>query len=84
MSTTVKTIVAEITETVDADVMSSPNPRSAKPSEVITNTQIIADDYNVLRNHPSINTVELIGDKSFEELGLQELTNSELEAMLSI
>ena len=33
------------------------------------------DDYNVLRNKPSIQGVKLIGDKSFEELGVSGSDN---------
>lgn len=36
-------------------------------------------DYHRLENKPSINAVELYDDKSFEELGVYELTNTELE-----
>ena len=39
-------------------------------------------DYNVLSNRPKIEGVLLEGDKTFEELNLQSLTNQELEAML--
>lgn len=35
-------------------------------------------DYNDLDNIPSINQVELIGDKSFDELGLEEASNTEI------
>ena len=47
-------------------------------------TVVSVNDYNVLRNKPSIEGVELIGDKSFEELNLQRLTNTELENMLTL
>ena len=36
-------------------------------------------DYNKLDNKPSINTVTLISDKSFEDLGLVPITNEQLE-----
>ncbi len=36
-------------------------------------------DYNKLKNKPQINNIELQENKSFEELGLVPLTNSELE-----
>lgn len=39
-------------------------------------------DYKKLKNKPSIEGVELIDDKTFEELGLKELTNFELENLL--
>lgn len=35
-------------------------------------------DYENLKNKPSINEVELIGDKSFNELGLSPLSNLEI------
>lgn len=40
------------------------------------------NDYEKLINKPKINTVVLIGDKSFEELGLNRLTNTEIENLL--
>lgn len=47
-------------------------------------TVVSVNDYNRLRNKPSIEGVELIGDKSFAELNLQRLTNTELENMLTL
>lgn len=44
----------------------------------------IPTSYNLLYNKPRIEGVELIGDKSFEELNLQSLTNAELENMLTL
>lgn len=41
-------------------------------------------DYEKLTNKPSIETVELIGDKSFEELGLEALSNSDLMELLTL
>lgn len=43
-----------------------------------------SSDYNVLSNRPKIEDVTLEGDKSFEDLGLSSLTNTELEAMLTL
>lgn len=40
--------------------------------------------YEDLKDKPRIEGVELIGDKTFEELNLQSLTNTELEAMLTL
>lgn len=40
-------------------------------------------DYEKLSNKPKINSVELLGDKSFENLGLNAITNIELENLLS-
>ena len=36
-------------------------------------------DYNDLVNKPSINEVELVGDKTFEDLGDRTLTNTEIK-----
>lgn len=41
----------------------------------------IEGDYESLNNKPKINTVTLIGDKSFEDLGLERITNAELNEM---
>ena len=47
-------------------------------------TLVNVNDYMALRNKPSIEGVLLEGDKSFEELNLQSLTNTELENMLTL
>lgn len=39
-------------------------------------------DYEEQKNHPSINGVELLGDKTFEELGEGTITNSEIQAII--
>jgi hypothetical protein len=39
-------------------------------------------DYEHLRNLPSIEGVTLIGDKTFPQLNMSKLTNSEIEALL--
>lgn len=39
-------------------------------------------DYNLLNNKPLINSVTLQGDKSFEDLGLESISNIELEEIL--
>ena len=41
------------------------------------------DNYEELKNKPKINAVTLVGDKSFEQLGLQKITNREIEAMFN-
>jgi len=40
-------------------------------------------DYNALLNKPSIESVTLSGDKSFEDLGLSSITNSQILQALS-
>ena len=42
---------------------------------------ISENDYEKLVKKPRINEVELIGNKTFEELGLEECLNQEIEDM---
>lgn len=42
-----------------------------------------ANDYERLKNKPSIESVELTGDKTFEELGLASIDNTELMELLT-
>lgn len=39
-------------------------------------------DYEKLRNLPQINTVELRGNKTFDDLGMSALTNMEIYELL--
>lgn len=41
-------------------------------------------DYGKLKNKPHLNGVELVGDKSLEDVGLVALSNSELEKLLKM
>lgn len=56
-------------------------------SVVCTNRSLLFEsdnlDYNVLSNKPSIEGITLENDKTFGALGLQALTNSEIEALLT-
>lgn len=40
------------------------------------------NDYNKLSNKPTINGVELQGNKTFENLGEKQISESELTAMI--
>jgi hypothetical protein len=40
-------------------------------------------DYEVLDNKPQIEGVTLIGDKTFEDLNLQRVSNAEIEELFS-
>lgn len=42
----------------------------------------ITTDYEKLNNKPKIEGVELVDNRSFEDLGMKSLTNSELENLL--
>ena len=46
--------------------------------ELQKSTTVVEKDYEKLRNKPSINGVELVANKSFEELGDHVLTNFEI------
>lgn len=39
-------------------------------------------DYETLQNHPLINGVELIGDKSFEDLGRDDIANNRIKQII--
>lgn len=39
---------------------------------------IVKNNYEKLRNKPQIENVELIGNKSFEDLGMTEISNLEI------
>lgn len=41
------------------------------------------NNYNELVNKPQINSVELVGNKSFEDLEIQSLTNLEIENLIN-
>ena len=41
------------------------------------------NDYNDLANKPSIEGVELVGDKTLEELGVEALTPQEIDAIIN-
>ena len=47
--------------------------------ELETDTiEVVTSDYERLQNLPSINNVPLIGNKQLQELGISELSNSEI------
>lgn len=40
-------------------------------------------DYNQLKNRPKIEGVTLVGNKTFEELGFLEMSNSEIQDIIN-
>ena len=40
-------------------------------------------NYNLLTNLPQINGITLKGDKSFDDLGMQPLTNEQMDTLLA-
>lgn len=57
-------------------------PMDTSFETIIRVTDSSASDYNSLVNQPKINEVKLIGNRSLEELGLNSITNIELEELL--
>lgn len=58
---------------VDADSLVAAINRALKAS---------GGDYSSIANKPSINDVELVGNKTFEELGATTITNEELKTII--
>ncbi len=69
--------MAEITTSFKRDA-----PMDASFETIIRVTDSGSSDYNSLVNQPKINEVKLIGSRSLEELGLNSITNIELEELL--
>ena len=44
---------------------------------------VISGSYNDLSDKPKINSVELVGNKTFEDLGAERLTNSDIELIIN-
>ncbi len=57
-------------------------PMDTSFETIIRITDSGSSDYNSLVNQPKINEVKLIGNRSLEELGLNSITNIELEELL--
>lgn len=57
-------------------------PMDTSFETIIRVTDSCESDYNSLVNQPKINEVKLIGNRSLEELGLNSITNIELEELL--
>lgn len=81
------------TVTVGAQLSNNQVNASANVSDntINANAQMInrmdvntVSNYDLLTNKPLINSVTLQGDKSFEDLGLEGISNIELENILRI
>lgn len=57
-------------------------PMDASFETIIRVSDTPVSDYNSLINQPKINEVKLIGNRSLEELGLNTISNIELEELL--
>ena len=64
---------------IDTDIQTS-------DGEIDTDIELSTNgtnDYNDLANKPSIEGVELIGDKTLQELGVEALTPQEIDAIIN-
>ena len=64
---------------IDTDIQTS-------DGEIDTDIEVSTggtNDYNDLINKPSIEGVELVGDKTLEELGVEALTPQEIDAIIN-
>lgn len=50
---------------------------------IMAGANVNETNYERLKNKPSIEGVQLIGDKTFEELGLENIDNLELMGLLT-
>lgn len=82
---------------IDIDNVNKINVEVTNSNEIDINAEVDVNDINIqikdvayiapngnyekLTNKPKINTVELTGDKTFEELGLEECLNQDIEDM---
>lgn len=57
-------------------------PMDASFETIIRVSDTPVSDYNSLINQPKINEVKLIGNRTIEELGLNTISNIELEELL--
>ena len=79
------TVAAQLSKNqINASANISDNTIAAT-TQMINRTEVNnVADYDLLNNKPQINSVTLQGDKSFEELGLEGISNIELEHILTI
>ena len=61
-----------------ASVSGSLNADTGMSGDLKMAERVYENDYDKLKNKPSINGVELVQDKSFEDLGDHVLTNFEI------
>lgn len=50
--------------------------------DLVVGGYMYENDYNKLNNKPSINSVPLEGDKTFEELGREDIKNSRIKEII--
>ncbi len=55
-------------------------PLAAEPGSALRILE--TGDYNALKNRPSVQGVTLEGDRSFRELGLEDITEAEIDEIV--
>lgn len=75
----------ELTGQISAVNMSAALSASAEMSGTLKQAErVVEKDYEKLINRPSINGVELIKDKSLEDIGCIPMKNSEILSLIKI
>lgn len=69
-------------DTISLTANGVPIGNPIKITDIVDKLENDLKDYEALINKPLINGVELKGEKSLEELGFEEITNSEIEEMI--
>ena len=67
-----------------AKISGSLNGQTGMSGSLNMAERVYENDYEKLKNKPSINGVELIKNKSFEELGVSPMTNSEILEIIKL
>ena len=69
------------TATQEASLNASINSNVSLSGNASGSNRSGTSNYEQLSNLPSIEAVQLIGDKSFEDLGLEECSNLEIDSL---
>ena len=66
---------------VEIKVIDEPTCQIGVGTEV---NYVANDDYEKLRNKPLINDVELVGNKSSRDIGILDLSNTEIDRLVNM
>ena len=77
----VNELIGDITPV--AEITGEMSPTNDLTGEININSSGGTLNYEYLYNQPSVNNVTLIKNKSFEDLGMNEITNTELSNMFN-
>ena len=60
------------------------DPEISAAASMVNNIEVTnTSNYNLLQNKPQIESVELTGNKSFDDLGLSNISNMRIEQLLT-